>query len=544
MERPEKLGKYRILRLLATGGMGEVFLARQEGPAGFAKTVVVKRILQHLAHDQSFTEMFLNEARLAALLTHPNIVQIFELAEDGGSWFIAMEYVHGRSLRAIKDRLLGRREVVAPALAARLCSQALQGLHYAHTLTDDAGQPLGIVHRDVSPENVLIGFAGAVKLLDFGIAKAGNTFSQTRTGTLKGKCAYMAPEQLRGNGRVDPRTDLYAMGVLLYEMVTGALPFLEESDVKTIEAIVERDPKEARARNPNLPPAMNDIIMRALSKDPAARFASAQDMADALEGFVLASGEGLTQGHTGEFMRELFGNEVSPADPSGPEGTAVLPPPSPGPVEMSTLIAAAPTLVATGAALPSLGPVAPEGVDSHRAGGRNADRLRAALLGGVAAIALVSALGMWLWPKPLPKPGATSPPAPPAARAAEWAAPPVEVASAPPQPDSERADPPRLAEPKKSARPKGPVAQRSARHKASPKPKPGKVTVWVNPYAEVFYRGRSLGFTPIPALEVPAGVAQFTLKNKQLGVTRKVSIEVPAGGEVVLRADLFERSRL
>src|SRR5205823_15041286 len=180
----ERLGKYRVIQLLATGGMGEVLLARHEGPAGFAKTVVVKKILRHLAHDQSFIDMFLNEARLAAQLTHPNIVQIFELGQEEDTWFIAMEYVHGRSLRVIKQQLLERKEVMAPWVAARLCSQALQGLHYAHTLTDERGKSLGVIHRDVSPDNVLVTFGGVVKLVDFGIAKPMNAESTTRTGTL------------------------------------------------------------------------------------------------------------------------------------------------------------------------------------------------------------------------------------------------------------------------------------------------------------------------------------------------------------------------
>src|SRR5581483_4841164 len=171
--------------------MGEVFFARQEGPAGFQKPAVVKRVLANLAQDQKFTEMFLNEARLAALLQHANVVQIFELGESDGRYFIAMEYVHGRNLRTVRRKLRELEREFPPAQLARIVSQALLGLHYAHTRTDENGAPLGIIHRDMSPENVMVGFDGAVKVLDFGIAKAANAASFiTQAGGMKGKFAY------------------------------------------------------------------------------------------------------------------------------------------------------------------------------------------------------------------------------------------------------------------------------------------------------------------------------------------------------------------
>jgi serine/threonine-protein kinase len=184
----ESLGRYRLIKLLATGGMGEVFVARQEGPAGFTKTVVIKRILRHLAGDQNFIDLFLNEARLAAQLQHPHIAQVFGLENEGNTWFIAMEYVHGRSLRDVLRAAREQRLLVPPRIAARLAAQALQGLDFAHELTDERGQSLGILHRDVSPENLLVSFSGSVKLVDFGIAKA-MTGAATRVGRPKGKLA-------------------------------------------------------------------------------------------------------------------------------------------------------------------------------------------------------------------------------------------------------------------------------------------------------------------------------------------------------------------
>ena len=208
MDQQIQLGKYRLYHHLASGGMGEVFLARHEGPAGFAKNVVVKRILGGIASDETFVTMFLNEARLAAMIEHPNVVQIFDLGLEGDTYFIAMEYIHGRSLRQVRRRLAELKRAFPSVLAARICSQVLQGLHYAHTLSDEHGQPLQIVHRDVSPDNVLIGFNGVTKVVDFGIAKAAVNVSTTRAGAVKGKFAYMAPEQITGKAAGRPRRRL------------------------------------------------------------------------------------------------------------------------------------------------------------------------------------------------------------------------------------------------------------------------------------------------------------------------------------------------
>ena len=201
----ETLGKYRLLGPLAAGGMGEVFLAEQEGPHGFRRRVVVKRLLRHLASDPGFVEMFLNEARVAALITHPNVAQIVELGEADGAYFIAMEYVRGRSLRRLLGKLRARGEKVPPPIAVAIVAGVLHGLHAAHTLVDDEGNPRGCVHRDVSAENVLLSVDAAVKLVDFGIAKALSA-STARGTSLRGKYGYLAPEQYR-NEPLDPRTD-------------------------------------------------------------------------------------------------------------------------------------------------------------------------------------------------------------------------------------------------------------------------------------------------------------------------------------------------
>ncbi|MCU0699891.1 MAG: serine/threonine protein kinase, partial [Myxococcaceae bacterium] len=259
MDAPGSIGKYRVLKHLATGGMGEVFLARQDGPRGFAKLVVIKRLLPQYARDPGFLEMFLNEARLAAQLHHPNIVQVFDLGEESGLFYLAMEYVHGATLRAIRQKLAERNVPVDPLLAAALVAQGLHGLHHAHTLTSDGGQLLRIVHRDVSPDNLLVGFDGAVKVVDFGIAKATSGASTTTTGTVKGKFAYMAPEYLAGDA-IDGRADVYSMGVVLYELLVGSRPFRGNSEPALIMAIMRDAPPPLREKAAHVPAALEAIV--------------------------------------------------------------------------------------------------------------------------------------------------------------------------------------------------------------------------------------------------------------------------------------------
>ncbi|HZX42028.1 MAG TPA: serine/threonine-protein kinase, partial [Myxococcaceae bacterium] len=233
-----RLGKYQLLRKLATGGMAEVFLAKTDGPMGFEKLLVIKRILPHLAEDPQFVEMFLAEAKLAARLNHPNLVQLFDFGEAEGSYFIAMEYIDGATLRLLLARSRDLRSPMSLALGARIVSLAAEGLAYAHDFRDQVtDEPLHLVHRDVSPDNILIGRSGAVKLVDFGIAKARGQNHHTQAGTVKGKVAYMAPEQLRGEP-LDRRVDLYALGVVLYELCTGRMPFEASSDASMVRAVL------------------------------------------------------------------------------------------------------------------------------------------------------------------------------------------------------------------------------------------------------------------------------------------------------------------
>ena len=303
----EHFGKYLLQRKLAEGGMAELFLAKQTGMEGFEKLVVVKRILAHLAADESFLHMFLNEARVAARLNHPNVVQIFDLGKIDEQYFIAMEYVHGEDLRAL-IREAGERDARPPlALACRIVADTLAGLHYAHTRVGADGKPLGLVHRDVSPQNVIVTYEGTVKLVDFGIAKATRAVNaaQTQAGLLKGKYSYMAPEQARGLG-VDARSDVFCAGVLLWELATWQRLFKRSTEMATLMAVAEEPIRAPRTVDPSIPAALDRLIVKALARDPDERFATALEMRAALEALIRQSGWESDALALSTWMRGLF----------------------------------------------------------------------------------------------------------------------------------------------------------------------------------------------------------------------------------------------
>lgn len=284
-----QIGKYQLVRKLASGGMAEVFLAKAAGPRGFEKTLVLKRILPHLAEDPAFVEMFLGEARLAAQLEHPNIVQIFDFGEAEGSFFLAMEFIDGPNLRKLVKR--AAEEALPPAFCAKVVAAAAEGLAYAHEFRDvETGEPLGLIHRDVSPDNILVSRQGAVKVVDFGIAKVAGQGHRTLTGVVKGKVAYMPPEQLQAKG-MDRRVDVYALGVVLYELLTGKRPFDATTDVSVMQAILFESFIPVAQRRPDLPVALQQVLDKALAKDRERRYADCRALQDDLERFVLSTGE-------------------------------------------------------------------------------------------------------------------------------------------------------------------------------------------------------------------------------------------------------------
>ncbi|HRH01024.1 MAG TPA: serine/threonine-protein kinase, partial [Polyangiaceae bacterium] len=309
---PKRFGKYTLLRKLAQGGMAELFLAIQRSVAGFEKLIVIKRILPAVSQDTAFIEMLLHEARVAATLSHPNVCQTFDVGQVDGSYFIAMEHVHGEDLRSIV-RQMKKRDVnefpVEHALAIILGMCA--GLAYAHEHHDMNGQPLHIVHRDVSPQNVVVTFGGDVKIVDFGIAKSDKRFAEhTKSGKLKGKVPYMSPEQARGEP-VDARTDIFATGIMLFELTTGKRLFKGGSEFETLKLICDEEyplPSQVRA---DYPKDLEAIVMRALAKNKEERYPSARAMQRDLEEFVRRHRVAVSSLALHGFMQSLFEDKLA-----------------------------------------------------------------------------------------------------------------------------------------------------------------------------------------------------------------------------------------
>jgi serine/threonine protein kinase len=284
MTQPEQLGKYALIEKIGVGGMAEVWLARASGPGGFAKGCVVKMVRPGV--DQvRFANMFMDEARLAALLNHPNIVQIFDFGDAQGRLFIAMEFIQGRTLRALMKKCDSRGIKLPLDHACRILGAVLDGLEHAHSLVDQSGVPLNVIHRDVSPENVMLTYAGVPKLLDFGIAKATLSTDRTRDGRAKGKLSYMSPEQLMG-AQLDHRVDLWACGVLLYELTCGRHPFPITNAEQLARAILDDPITHPQKVDPSLPDELGDILIKALAKEPAKRYSTAREMREALDAFL------------------------------------------------------------------------------------------------------------------------------------------------------------------------------------------------------------------------------------------------------------------
>jgi hypothetical protein len=301
----EPFGKYQLLKRIAGGGMGEVFLARQAGIQGFEKLLVIKTLLPHLGQDPQFVEMFLDEARLAARLSHPNLISIFDLGEVEGIFYIAMDYVHGEDLKRMWKQAYREGVTIPPAIAARIVADAAAGLGYAHRLTDDQGESLGLVHRDVSPQNILLTFDGGVKLIDFGVAKAAGRATHTQTGALKGKYAYMSPEQVDG-AVLDQRSDVFALGIVLWEMVTGSRLFRADTEVQTLKLVMACEVPAPSEQNPHVPAALDPILLRALAHDRDQRTPDMETLRLELEEWLSASQAQGSSAHLAGFMRRLF----------------------------------------------------------------------------------------------------------------------------------------------------------------------------------------------------------------------------------------------
>jgi hypothetical protein len=306
-------GKYRVLSRLGIGGMAAVYLANVEGVAGFEKLVALKILHDHLSADGTTMELFLQEARLSALLQHANIGQIYDLGKtDDELFYIAMEYVRGRDLRALMN-IVARNDALLPIpIILHICARVLEGLDYAHSLRDKAGKPLKLVHRDVSPSNCLISFTGEVKLIDFGIAKAANQAWKTRTGMVKGKANYFSPEQALGQP-LDRRSDVFAMGVMLYELLVGERPFDKGNEIAVMTSTVAGRFRPPRELDPSLPVELEAIVLKALAHDRNDRYATAGELQEALEGYLMSIQVRVSAKEVAGFLAQMVGADIAVA---------------------------------------------------------------------------------------------------------------------------------------------------------------------------------------------------------------------------------------
>ncbi|HEX3483170.1 MAG TPA: serine/threonine-protein kinase [Kofleriaceae bacterium] len=308
MSAPEPgrlLGKYQLIAELARGGMAIVYLALVQGPGGFTKLVVVKELKPELIEEPAFLTMFLDEARLAAKLSHANIVQTNEVGNDGKRTFMAMDYLDGRGLDRVRRRARASGQDLSLPIHLRILCDMLAGLHHAHTLTDFDGTALAIVHRDVSPQNVFVTFDGQVKLLDFGIAKAADSLNETRVGVLKGKVSYMSPEQARGQ-KVDARADVFSAGVMLWEALTGRKLREGQNDQQMLWALASGDLPRASSIKPWVPPELDAICARAMAWDRDHRYPSAGELQHEIEHYLAVTGTSVASREVGLCVSELF----------------------------------------------------------------------------------------------------------------------------------------------------------------------------------------------------------------------------------------------
>ena len=438
---PDRFGQYELLERIASGGMAELFRARRSGVEGFQKIVAIKKILPHIADNDEFITMFADEAKVAAQLNHPNIVHIYDLGKiEAGGYFIAMEYVEGTDLRTI---LRSGREVGRPLpipLAVYVASKVASALDYAHRRRDARGEELRIVHRDVSPQNILISHEGEIKLCDFGIAKADRKVSRTESGALKGKLQYMSPEQAWGKP-IDHRSDLFSLGCVLHEMLTGERLFRGESDMAVLELVRKADVPAPSRINPDVPVALDQIVLKALAREPENRYGTGSEMLRDLESILYSYTPAPGSADVAIYLNRL--REASA--PSAPEAArdaaaaVVLPEAAPPPAATAPFAAEAPTPPAT--PLPAAVPPAPgepaaspEVFGSFSASRVDAEKKRRLpLFAGIAAVVVIgAAIAFVLGRKGTGLTPATEPTPIPVATAAPIAAEPIPIPEATP----------------------------------------------------------------------------------------------------------------
>jgi serine/threonine-protein kinase len=309
VRRAQQLGRYHLLDRIAFGGMAEIYRAKTFDSSGHAHLVAVKRVLAHLAEDDDFIQMLVDEAKIAGLLRHGNIARVYEFARAHGEYFIAMEHVDGKDMRTILERCRQQKRPVPPQHAAYIAAETATALHYAHTALDNRGRPLRIVHRDVSPSNVICAYSGEVKLCDFGIAKATLSKVNTKTGVIKGKVKYMSPEQALGR-KLDHRSDIFSLGSCLYEMLTRIPPFTAANEMDLLIKVRDAKYRPISEIVPGVPPELEAICDKCLSRSRANRYQTADEVAGVLREFLRRYMPNYTRSHLGRYVRKKFAPEI------------------------------------------------------------------------------------------------------------------------------------------------------------------------------------------------------------------------------------------
>jgi serine/threonine-protein kinase len=309
VQRAQQLGRYHLLDRIAFGGMAEIYRAKTFDSDGHAHLVAVKRVLGHLAEDDDFIQMLIDEAKIASLIAHPNIAKVFEFSKAQDEYFIAMEWVDGKDVRTVLERCRALGRPLPPPHAAFIAAEIAVALHAAYSIKDQRGNAVNVVHRDVSPSNIICAYTGEVKLCDFGIAKATLSKVQTKTGVIKGKVKYMSPEQAMGK-KLDHRSDIFSLGSVLYEMVTRQPPFQAPNEMDLLLKVRDTKYKRVGDIEPSVPPALCAIIERALNRSRDARYQTGEEMAIALRRFLGEYQPGYSRSHLGSHLRKMFEKEI------------------------------------------------------------------------------------------------------------------------------------------------------------------------------------------------------------------------------------------
>jgi len=558
-DKSQNIGRYQLLARLASGGMAEIFLARQTGIGGFEKLVVVKRILPNLAREKAFVEMFLDEAVIAAQLNHPNVVQIYDLGQAGDDYYIAMEYLEGESLGHLAREGAGVHKPLSPGLSAGIIAQVCDGLYFAHTFEDENGKPLNIVHRDISPHNIIVLFNGLVKLVDFGIAKAATQMHQTQVGTLKGKLAYMSPEQCMGS-EVDARSDIFSLGVVLWELLTSKRLFRRDAEPAMIRAIVDQPIPKVRDARIKVPEKLAAVADRALEKDPEKRFQSAAEMAAALRQYLRDESIEAQAEQISAYAHEVLGDRartkkklLEEIREKGPEGVSlgVLKPKSDS-LPSHSLAGQG----ASGGLAEAATRIRAEGDSAEYGSGRTRTSSLALLVGIVGLVLGLGAAGYFWWRSGENQNASTSPLTPAQVEAPSVAKhdqpkvspqEPDRKAAAAEETDAGKREPAEkkvdekkhaaktlVQKPRPAVISRKPAIKKTVVAKRS-KAESGQLTFDTKPWTEVYLGKRKLGITPLLKIDLPAGRHELTLVNQGRGIRQKIKVTITAGKLATVR---------